>query len=641
MKKITNLFFLFLITFTLQAQDIMTVGKENVSVSEFIKIYQKNNNSKQSYSQADLNEYIDLFTLFKMKLQEARAMKLDTLPTIKEDYDRYTDQLVQNTMINKNYIDNILKEQYEHMKADVKIAHIMVKCAQNASPQDSLIAYNKLKFIQEKLTPLNFGEQAIEHSEDKSSSPQGGQLGFISAFMTFPDFEYQCFHTPVGQISPIFRTQFGFHIMHIIEKRPARGRIQVAHIYMKKSDDKADEKKMNEIFKEIASKKINFEEAVKKYSQDVSTIEKNGELPEFGVSEMVQIFEDECYNLKNNGDISKPFKSDYGWHMVKLIQKKPIQSYELSKDMIKQKMERDPRITNLRGVAYNQMIAKYKLIENTQNFSNYTSPFPDTFFVKNNWVLPMLKTKIAIPLFTFNDQNYTLGNFIDFANKNFNTATSRNKQDVFSAMYSTFKEKSVWDAVKKKMSIENEEYKGLESEYMNGLLIFEIMEKEIWKKAVIDTNGAKKLYEKEKNNYWYKERYMLEGIKAKNEKIAINYLQNVAQNSPKKIVDLSKKTKDSNELIYYEKIIEKGENETIDSAVNVNLKSFKFTDDDKSIVIAKIVKKLAPSIKPFNEIKGRIQNLYQTQLEKEWNLTLRAKYPVKINQIELTKLIKK
>jgi peptidyl-prolyl cis-trans isomerase SurA len=640
MKKISNLIILLLLSVSMNAQDIMNVGKEKVSVSEFLKIYQKNNNSKQSYSKADLDEYIDLFTLFKMKLQEARAKRLDTLTTIREDYDRYTDQLVQNTMVDKNYVDNILRAQYEHMKSDVKIAHIMVKCAQNATPQDSILAYNKLKFIREKATAINFSDLAKENSEDKASSPQGGQLGFITAFMTFPDFEEQCFKTPVGQISQIFRTQFGYHIMHIIEKRPARGRIQVAHIYMKKTDDKADEMKMNDAYKEVSSKKISFEDAVKKYSQDASSTEKNGELPEFGVSEMVQDFEDQCFNLKNKGDISKPFKSDYGWHMVKLIEKKPLATYELSKDMIKQKLERDPRITNLRTVAYNQMVAKYKLNEEKQNLTNYTNGFVDTFFVKNNWELPSQKNRMAIPLFNFNNQSYLLSQFIGYANKNFNSATSRTKADVFGAMYTSYKEKSIWDATKAILSSTNEEYKSLESEYMNGLLIFEIMEKEVWKKAVNDTVGAKKLYEKEKNNYWYKERYVLEGIKTKNESLTTNYIASVGQIAPKKILDQIKKSKDSNDFVYYERTIEKGEIEVIDSAASQNSKSFKFTEDDKSIVVAKISKKLAPSIKPFNDIKGRIQNLYQTQLEKEWNASLRAKYPVQINQPELTKLIK-
>jgi peptidyl-prolyl cis-trans isomerase SurA len=639
MKKFYFIFLL-LISYTIHAQDIMTVRKEKISVAEFLKIYQKNNNSKLSYSKQDLTEYIDLFTLFKMKLQEAHTLRLDTQAAIIEDYTRYSDQLVQNMMIDKNYVDNILRAQYEHMKQDVKIAHIMVKCALNATPQDSVLAFNKLKFIRDKANGKNFGDLAREHSEDKSSSPQGGAIGYITAFMTFPDFENPCYSTAIGEITPIFRTQFGYHILHIIEKRVARGRIQVAHIFLPKKDDIADEKKMKEAYAELSSKKITFDEAVKKYSQDASTVAKNGELPEFGVSEMVQEFEDQCYALKNTGDFSKPFKSDYGWHMVKLIAKKPIESYELTRDYIKQKMERDPRLTDLKQVAYKLMSKKYNLQENTNNLDDYTSKFVDTFFMTKNWLLKKDKTNVGNILFTFNNQPFNLGQFIDFSNKNYSTASSKNKQDVFGALYTAFKEKNIWEVTKSKLKLDNEEYRNLESEYMNGLLIFDIMEKQIWKKAVIDSNGAKKLYESVKNEYWYKERYVIEAIKTKKEDLAKNQLNAVAGEAPKKLLEKIKKTKDSLEFVYAEKTVELGDYPAVDDAVSKATKSFILVDDDKSILVAKIIKKIAPSIKPYNEIKGRIQNLYQTQLEKEWNTSLRAKYPVTINQEELNKLIK-
>lgn len=215
------------------AQELMIIGQEKVSVDEFLRIYQKNNQSTTSYSEKDVQEYVELFTLFKMKLQEAKRMRLDTLPMLKEDYQKYTDQLVQNHFVDKNYIDNIWKAQYEHMKYDVKVAHIMVKCAPNANPSDTLIAYNKLNYLRQQATKDNFAKLATENSEDQSSAIKGGLLGYITAFMTFPEFEQPCFQTPIGAISSIFRTQYGYHIIHVLDKRVARGKIKVAHIYLK------------------------------------------------------------------------------------------------------------------------------------------------------------------------------------------------------------------------------------------------------------------------------------------------------------------------------------------------------------------------------------------------------------------------
>jgi peptidyl-prolyl cis-trans isomerase SurA len=626
----------------LNAQELMTIGKEKVSAEEFLRIYQKNNQSANSYSAKEINEYLDLFTLFKMKLMEAKRMRLDTIPALKEDYQKYTEQLIQNHFIDKNYMENIWRAQYEHMKYDVKVAHIMVKCAPNASPADTLIAFNKLNYLKTQANKDNFSKLAAESSEDPSSSSKGGLLGYITAFMTFPEFELPSYSTPVGSISSIFRTQYGYHIINVLDKRPARGRIKVAHIYLKKSDKKEDaEKKIQEAYKLVSSKKMSFEDAVAKYTEDASTKETKGELQDFGVSEMVSDFEEQCFALKNSGDISKPFMTEYGWHMVKLIEKKPIKDYEGSKEIITQKMARDPRVNNLKAVAYSRMIEKYKLNENLPTLTNFSAPLHDTFFMIKNWVLKPLKAAESNTVFSYAGKSFTLKEFTDFANQNYKTASSKTKKDALDAMYAAYKEKLIWETTKAKLIADDAPYRSLESEYMNGLLIFEIMDKEVWKKAVADTIGSKKLYEEVKNNYWYKDRIVLEGIKTQKPELLQAYSKGLSSLTAKGLFETIKKTKDSSEIVYYERIIERGDFNEVDKAMDTKSNQVQFVEDDKATVLAKIVKNLPPSIKPYTEIKGRIQNLYQNKLEKEWSANLRSKYPVKVNSEELNKIIKK
>jgi peptidyl-prolyl cis-trans isomerase SurA len=642
MFRIIFYFTIFSFISQIKAQELMTIGKEKVNVDEFLRIYQKNNQSATTYSEKEINDYLELFTLFKMKLQEARRMRLDTLSAIKEDYQKYLEQLIQNHFVDKNYIENIWKAQYENMKYDVKVAHIMVKCAPNALPADTIIAYNKISYLAKQVNKDNFSKLASENSEDPSSAPKGGMLGFITAFMTFPEFEQPCFATPVGGISQIFRTQYGYHILHILEKRPARGRIKVAHIYLKKSDKKEEaEKKMQEAYKLVTAKKISFEDAVAKYSEDASTKDMKGELQEFGVSEMVIDFEEQCFALKNPGDISKPFMTEYGWHMVKLIEKKPIKSFEDSKEYISQRMARDPRINNLKGVAYSRMIEKYKLVEFPQNLMNFSTPLNDTFFMMKNWVLKPAKGAEASPLFSFAGKSFSLKDFTDFVNLNYKTASSRTKKDALDAMYAAYREKMIWETTASRLMQEDKQFSNLESEYMNGLLIFEIMDREVWKKAVADTIGSKKMYEEVKNNYWYKERVMLEGIKTTKPDLLKTYTVSLNTISAKALYESIKKSKDSNDFVYYERTVERGDFAEIDNAMDAKAIVVKFTEDDKSAVLAKIVKNLSPTIKPYQEIRGRVQNLYQNKLEKEWGASLRAKYPVKITIAELNKIIKK
>ncbi len=624
------------------AQELMIIGQEKVSVDEFLRIYQKNNQSTTSYSEKDVQEYVELFTLFKMKLQEAKRMRLDTLPMLKEDYQKYTDQLVQNHFVDKNYIENIWKAQYEHMKYDVKVAHIMVKCAPNANPSDTLIAYNKLNYLRQQATKDNFAKLATENSEDQSSAIKGGLLGYITAFMTFPEFEQPCFQTPIGAISSIFRTQYGYHILHVLDKRAARGKIKVAHIYLKKSEKpEVAEKQIQEAYKQIISKKITFENAVKKYTEDASTKENYGILNEFGVSEMVNDFEEQCFALKNSGDLSRPFMTEYGWHLVKLIEKIPVKGYEDSKDYIKQRMANDPRVNNLKGIAYNRILAKYKFTESPANLSPLMANMPDTFFMIKNWVLKPMKAIESNTLFSFAGKSFNLKDFTNYVNTNYQTASSRSKKEALDAMYAAYKEKVIWQMAKELLSAEDKTYSQLESEYMNGLLIFEIMDREVWKKALADTLESMKMYEEVKSNYWFKDRFMLEGIKTKKTEGLDTYIQSLTSLSAKVVFEKIKQSKDSNEFVYYERTIERGDYPEIDKAMDAKAISVQFKDEDKSSILAKVVKLLPPSIKPYSEIRGRIQNLYQNKLEKEWGANLRSKYPVKINNIELSKIIKK
>jgi peptidyl-prolyl cis-trans isomerase SurA len=577
-----------------------------------------------------------------MKLQEAKRMRLDTLPMLKEDYQKYTDQLVQNHFVDKNYIDNIWKAQYEHMKYDVKVAHIMVKCAPNANPSDTLIAYNKLNYLRQQATKDNFAKLATENSEDQSSAINGGLLGYITAFMTFPEFEQPCFQTSIGSISSIFRTQYGYHILHVLDKRAARGKIKVAHIYLKKSEKpEVAEKQIQEAYKQIMSKKITFENAVKKYTEDASTKETYGVLNEFGVSEMVNDFEEQCFALKNPGDLSKPFMTEYGWHLVKLIEKIPVKGYEDSKDYIKQRMANDPRVNNLKGIAYSRMLDKYKFTEPPANLSPLMANMPDTFFMIKNWVLKPMKAIESNTLFSFAGKSFNLKDFTNYVNANYNTASSKSKKDAIDAMYAAYKEKVIWQMAKDLLSAEDKTYSQLESEYMNGLLIFEIMDREVWKKALADTLGSMKMYEEVKSNYWFKDRVMLEGIKTKKTEGLGTYIQSLTSLSAKVVFEKIKQSKDSNEFVYYERTIERGDYPEIDKAMDAKAISVQFKDEDKSSILAKVVKLLPPSIKPYSEIRGRIQNLYQNKLEKEWGRSLRSKYPVKINNIELSKIIKK
>lgn len=628
-------------------QTLMTIQNEPIPLAEFQKIYQKNNTSASSYSKKELDEYINLFTLYKMKLAEAKSLRMDTMTAIMDDYTKYTDQLARKLAGDKNYVDNIMKSQYQHMLSDVKIAHIMVRCDQNASPADTLIAYNKIKFIQSKTTPENFAEMAKENSEDKASAPNGGLLGYITAFMTAPDFEEQCYLTPVGTVSSIFRTNYGYHIIKVLDKRAARGRIKVAHIYVNnKSEEekksKYAETQIQKAYKELQNK-VPFDKIVAKYSEDKTTIANKGELPEFGVSEMIGDFEDQAFALKTKGDYSKPFQTDYGWHIVQLIEKLPVKSYEDSKEYIRQRLERDPRIVNMAQITTQKIANQYRLYDNASVYNQYAATVSDSFFDKKNWKLSAPKSTQGSVLFSLDNQPYTVSQFVAYANQKFTATVSPKGQDLLKAMYYEYRDRMLWNHVKAKLQAENEEYRSLESEYMNGLMIFELMDKEIWKKAINDTTGSKKIYEEVKNNYTFDTRAEISSIRSSKKEL-IDRLHTAYNNSVlsnKEIFHKLKKTKDSNDYIYYEKVYEKGDDGEVDKQNwTAGQRFVSYDEASKMYGFNRVDKVLSPSVKPYTEIKGRIQNIYQTRLEAAYNQKLKDKYKVVLYQDVLQKIIK-
>jgi peptidyl-prolyl cis-trans isomerase SurA len=627
-------------------QTLMSIQNEPVTVDEFKKIYQRNNASSVSYSRKDVMEYLDLFTLYKMKLIEARNLRMDTISAIQDDYVKYTDQLARKMVTDKSYVENILRAQYQHMQQDIKITHIMVKCDQNASPADSLIAYNKILYIKGKTTALNFAEMAKENSEDKSSATNGGLLGYITAFMTTSDFEDQCYNTPINSVSPIFRTQFGYHILKVLEKRPARGRVKAAHIYVndKSEEDtknKFAETEINKAYKELINK-APFETVAAKYSQDKTSQASKGELPEFGVSEMIQEFEDQTFSLKNNGDFSKPFKTTYGWHIVKLISKIALKSYEESKDMIRQKLERDPRIANINQITTQRIAQKYALKENVTIVNEIYKTMNDTFFAYRNWTIKVGSKLGSETAFFIDNKVYTVQDFVQYCNKKFNATISQKSDELLTAMYNEYRDRMLWDYVKQKLQQESEEYRSLEKEYMNGLMIFELMDREIWKKAINDTVGSKRIYEEMKNDFKYGMRITLGSIKTRNKDVNERLKSfAIGNKSIKEIYNAMKKSKDSSEVIYFERTVEKGDDPNLDAQAWTAGNRFSIYDEDEKMYSLNIITAvLEPSVKPFSEIKGRIQNIYQSRLESQYNQNLRNKYKVSMNQEVLKTLIK-
>ena len=346
---------------------LMTIGSEKVTVSEFQNIFQKNNDL-ENINKEELENYVDLFVKFKMKVLDAESISLDTSRKFINELNGYRKQLSRPYLTDKQAENKLLSEAYERTLKEVKVSHILILLDENALPKDTLSIFNKINLIRNKaLNGESFDLLAKTYSEDPSAKINSGNLGYFSAFRMVYPFENAAYNTNVGEVSKPFRTRFGYHILKVTDKRESRGQVKVAHIMIEQKEN-ANTKEI-----ETATEKVNqlmdffnqgktFDELVQ-FSDDNGTKNKGGELPWFGTGQMVPEFENAAFNLKV-GEISKPIKTNYGWHILKLIDKKNIEDFDAIKSELERKIKRDTRSNKGRKSLINR-------IKKENNFKEY------------------------------------------------------------------------------------------------------------------------------------------------------------------------------------------------------------------------------------------------------------------------------
>ena len=331
----------------ISAQNVLTIDSQNISLEEFKNVFYKNNNNTE-LTKEYLDEYMQLFVNFKLKVKEADELGLDTIAAFISELDGYRIQLAKPYLKNKEFDENMLTEAYDRMKQDIKASHILISVDEKATAQQEKEAYDKALAVRSSIlaNTISFAAAAKKNSDDKSALTNDGNLSYFTAFMMVYDFESAAYSTEIGEISMPVKTKYGYHIIKVTDKREASGEAKVAHI-MFKSGQGSDEKKLNEAkdninkIAELLKNGDDFSDVAERFSEDRSTAVKGGSLPAFGVGKMVPEFESVAFGLKEVGDISVPFRTEYGWHIITLLERKGIPPFEEVKAELKRKIESD------------------------------------------------------------------------------------------------------------------------------------------------------------------------------------------------------------------------------------------------------------------------------------------------------------
>lgn len=619
---------------------LLTVASDNITRNEFDRVFRKNNNKDSTYDEKAVREYLDLYINYKLKVKEAEAQKLDTSETFITELAGYRKQLAQPYLTDKEVSENLIKEAYDRLKKDVHASHILLKVAPDALPKDTLAAWNRINKIRDMIAKgADFGKVARDSSEDPSAKENNGDLGYFTGMQMVYPFETAAFNTKPGQVSAPVRTRFGYHLIKVIDTRAAQGEMHVAHIMVKlpkeanDSVSSAAKARIDEAYSKLKSGG-SWDSLVNQYSDDKSSAKKGGELAWFGTGRMVPEFEHAAFALPKDGDYSQPVKTNYGWHIIKRLEKREVPSFEEKKGELKQAIMRDSRNDMSKSSMVNKIKTEYQFKELPKNKDEFINSL-DTNLLNGEWDLNKAD-KYNKPLFTLTDKvaakTYTQQDFAKYVSTHQSKHSNSSPQMIGHELYNSFVTESLLAYEESRLDTKYVDFSNLMKEYRDGILLFDLTDQMVWSKAVKDTTGLKEFQEKNKNNYMWGPRAVATIYTFSNDNVAADFHKQLkkGRKSIETIIEDTNKIAPNSITIKEGKFV-KGDNEYVDKAPWAKGFGNDLKKDDK-IILVEIKDVLPPQPKTLDEAKGLITADYQSYLEKSWIQELRSKYPVKVNE---------
>jgi peptidyl-prolyl cis-trans isomerase SurA len=660
MNSLKNFLAIFIFTisiFSLSAQDnrsLLNIAGESVTVDDFMYVYKKNNTQENITDKKSIEEYLDLFINFKLKVKEAEALGYDTVTAFKKELAGYREQLAEPYFVNEDITEALLKEAYERYKSDIRTSHILVKVGPSAMPEDTLAAYNKIISAKNRIAKgESFEAVAKDISDDPSARDRlsqqnktmpgnGGDLGYFTVFdMVYP-FETGAYTTEIGNVSEPVRSDFGYHLIKVTDKIPAQGSIEAAHLYLQMPENATHEDSVN-LKLRIDSLYIrlqngeSYEDLVKEYSDDKGSATRGGLLPKFNVNRMVPEFIKAISTISDSGALAKPVQTYYGWHIIKLYSKSGTKTFEEEKENLAKRLKKDSRSQKSKDAIIQDIKKEYGYKVNEKGLSKMYGII-DSAIYEGKWVIPV-KTDLNATVFTLGKQSYTQKQFAGFIAADQNIAKGDNINEFVNKKFREFSDKECKLYEDSRLEQKHPEFKAIMKEYRDGILLFELTNDKIWTFATKDTTGLKNYYNQHKNEFMWDTRLDASVYTFQD----TNYIKKVRMllNEGKTDDEVLKAiNNDSLNILKIErKKYQSKDNELIDS-----IKWKKGVSENKVVkgktVFVVVHDKVEPEPKTFDESRGLITAGYQDYLEKEWIKELKAKYPVVVNNEVLSTLTK-
>lgn len=624
---------------------VLTINGEEIRKSEFEYIYKKNS-SVASSEKKSIDEYVDMFVNYKLKVLDAKMSEFNQKPSYLTEFERYENQLTVPYMSDGKSEKKLLQEAFDRRKESVLTSHILIKC----QGKDTLDAMTKINAIYKKLQSGESFENLAKEFSECPSGKNGGSLGYVDVFSTVYDFENVMYATPVGMYSRPFRSEFGYHVIKVYDKKTNYKKRRISHILVRSDSQPNYIFVVDSLFEKL-NKGADFSELAKKHSQDNGTSSKGGDLGylEDGVfpGSISQVVD----GMKKVGDIGK-VSTAWGVHIIKLTELVPFDSISELEKELSEKIKKSDRNKIPTMVYEKNLLEKYGVVV----YEDALKVFSDIMKERNNLEKKnKYYNNMDSPLFTFEGNTYPQLDFVrHFSSRleNFdylvksgkinpkgNKPGQLNEENFVERTFNAFLYDKMMDKEKEYLKKTNSEYRNLMTEYSDGLLLFEISTEKVWNRAVYDTTGLRGYFEKNKDKYgWSEPRYKGIVVCCSTEKIKKRVddilKTNDLKDARKAILNEFNKT-NTDEVMIREGLFPKGKNSAVDVLIYKEEGEYK---NDKFPFVS-IRGSVISKPETYEDVKGLVTADYQDFLEKEWLKSLREKYKVEVNK-DVLKTIK-
>lgn len=621
----------------LNAQEVLfTVGNQSITTEEFKAVYEKNKGVGAALDPKTPEEYLDLYINFKLKIAEAYAQQRDTATGFKNEFGGYRAQLAKPYLSDQGAEDELVRQAFERMQEEVRAAHIMIALEANALPSDTLKAYKQLLELRKSILSgkTKFENAARESSADTWSAKNGGDLGYFTVFNMVYPFESAAYDLEVGDLSMPVRSQYGYHLVKLLERRAASGVVRVRHIFFASNgkssiqEQQRAERSANEIYGRLEGGEDFI--SLLAFSEDRKTKDSMGELPEFGINKMMPAFEEAAFALEAPGDYSAPVETSIGWHVIQLIEKKPLQSFDELKSELKKKVKRDTRSRVGATRFMKRLKTEYDFAIDERWLGRTMNLVDKNAFGTGTWEIPALSRDRVVA--TFANEKIYQSEVLEFWAKNQNQSNEAVRVEFLRVLFNAYSNDRMIAYEDGQLELKHADFRNLVREYKEGILLFDLTQEAVWNKAAQDSAGIATHYELIKEDYRWEDRIKATYWVSTDEKLAKKIAKWTAKNKSEKVQELLE-NEDALSVAVQNGTYEKDDNSVIEAVWQQESGVFGPVElDNGSFAVVQIDEFIPSAPKALNEIKGLVIASYQDTLEKEWVNALKSKFEVTINE---------